>query len=261
MASVVYLGAIPGSFNALNTCINAGSPPTEDSDGYDIIQPFTGIDLTTVMAFFWRVKKWSASVELEADVQWEEVDAYGDVVNTGATAITRSKNVVLDAVDIFDEALESETDIMCRMLMYASGETNSLDWSSIFGTAYETGVNLNASVRSFQTVDGYDYMFAVSNYSGNTANSTLVTHLVPATIEMLGVTVNTSFFASVGGLGQNSIGEVQDPRFVTGVSNVTGSVEIRAEEYWPYDPGDGGGPIYDSVTGEQLRSFEPPASP
>jgi hypothetical protein len=26
-------------------------------------------------------------------------------------------------------------------------------------------------------------------------------------------------------------------------------------EYWPYDPGDGGGPIYNSATGEQLRGF------
>jgi hypothetical protein len=28
---------------------------------------------------------------------------------------------------------------------------------------------------------------------------------------------------------------------------------LTATEYWPYDPNDGGGPIYDSVTGEQLR--------
>jgi hypothetical protein len=30
---------------------------------------------------------------------------------------------------------------------------------------------------------------------------------------------------------------------------------IAAEEYWPYDPGDGGGPIYDTTTGKQLRPF------
>ena len=30
---------------------------------------------------------------------------------------------------------------------------------------------------------------------------------------------------------------------------------LTATEYWPYDPGDGKGPIYDSVTGEQLRGF------
>jgi hypothetical protein len=32
-------------------------------------------------------------------------------------------------------------------------------------------------------------------------------------------------------------------------------IEIIAEEFWEYDPGDGGGPIYDSTTGAQLRAF------
>jgi hypothetical protein len=35
----------------------------------------------------------------------------------------------------------------------------------------------------------------------------------------------------------------------------TGSINITASEYWPYDPNDGLGPIYDSATGEQLRPF------
>jgi hypothetical protein len=30
---------------------------------------------------------------------------------------------------------------------------------------------------------------------------------------------------------------------------------LTATEYWPYNPGDGKGPIYDSATGEQLRGF------
>jgi len=30
---------------------------------------------------------------------------------------------------------------------------------------------------------------------------------------------------------------------------------LTATEYWPYDPGNGKGPIYDSATGEQLRGF------
>jgi hypothetical protein len=32
------------------------------------------------------------------------------------------------------------------------------------------------------------------------------------------------------------------------------SLTIEAIEYWPYDPGDGLGPIYDSITGAQLRA-------
>ena len=30
---------------------------------------------------------------------------------------------------------------------------------------------------------------------------------------------------------------------------------LTATEYWPYDPGDGKGPIYDSATGEQMRGL------
>ena len=30
---------------------------------------------------------------------------------------------------------------------------------------------------------------------------------------------------------------------------------LTATAYWPYDPGDGGGPIYDATTGQQLRPF------
>jgi hypothetical protein len=37
--------------------------------------------------------------------------------------------------------------------------------------------------------------------------------------------------------------------------NVSAQFTLEATEYWPYDPGDGLGPIYDSVTGAQLREF------
>ena len=39
------------------------------------------------------------------------------------------------------------------------------------------------------------------------------------------------------------------------LKNGGGTVVMQPQEYWPYDPKDGGGPIYDSVTGEQLRPF------
>jgi hypothetical protein len=40
-----------------------------------------------------------------------------------------------------------------------------------------------------------------------------------------------------------------------GVDFSYGAGTVEAVEYWPYDPGDGGGPIYDSATGAQLRPF------
>ena len=45
------------------------------------------------------------------------------------------------------------------------------------------------------------------------------------------------------------LGYLPDP----GTSFAAGTISV--EEYWPYDPGDGLGPIYDSATGAQLRPF------
>jgi hypothetical protein len=38
---------------------------------------------------------------------------------------------------------------------------------------------------------------------------------------------------------------------VTASANVT----FTASEFFPYDPGDDDGPIYDTATGQQLRAF------
>lgn len=36
-------------------------------------------------------------------------------------------------------------------------------------------------------------------------------------------------------------------------SDIQGVLTISEEEYWPYDPGDGGGPVWDSASGGLLR--------
>lgn len=72
----------------------------------------------------------------------------------------------------------------------------------------------------------------------------------------------TQWFIGNGGGVENEIGTctltsaVGSKEFALGSTfNGTASVEISAVEYWPYDPGDGGGPIYNSTTGAQLRGF------
>ena len=72
----------------------------------------------------------------------------------------------------------------------------------------------------------------------------------------------TQWFIGNGGGVENEIGTctltsaVGSKEFALGSTfNGTASVEISAVEYWPYDPNDGGGPIYDSTTGAQLRGF------
>jgi hypothetical protein len=52
--------------------------------------------------------------------------------------------------------------------------------------------------------------------------------------------------------------DVTEPSPITGTRfNVNGftGITVKPHSYWPYDPNDGDGPIYDSETGAQLRSF------
>jgi len=51
--------------------------------------------------------------------------------------------------------------------------------------------------------------------------------------------------------------EITKPLYKVESNSGPASVVMNAVEYWPYDPNDGGGPIYDSTTGQQLRPFPP----
>lgn len=50
-------------------------------------------------------------------------------------------------------------------------------------------------------------------------------------------------------------GYYNKPDAVPAPTDSAGFFTISPSEYWTYDPGDGGGPIYDSTTGAQLRAF------
>lgn len=68
------------------------------------------------------------------------------------------------------------------------------------------------------------------------------------------------YFYWLGGAGYTEPFNVQKAAdltyIVTGVViDGVADVIITPDTYWPYDPGDGGGPIYDTATGKQLRSF------
>ena len=52
-------------------------------------------------------------------------------------------------------------------------------------------------------------------------------------------------------------GPYQNQFFPSGIQAIFQEIDefTLTPFYWPYDPGDGGGPIYDSATGAQLRPF------
>ena len=70
-------------------------------------------------------------------------------------------------------------------------------------------------------------------YAGNTGTYGTFTY------SLLGQNFTTPFYAN------NTLGS----------TDLTISASLVAEEYWTYDPNDGGGPIYSTTTGAQLRDF------
>ena len=101
---------------------------------------------------------------------------------------------------------------------------------------------------------GFDFSPIVKNSSGE----------LFATLQMGGGIVervlNDLNFEKIDANGQLPpafIGWKFEGDFYTRAGNyvATGKWQFRAIEYWPYDPNDGLGPIYDSTTGEQLRPF------
>jgi hypothetical protein len=107
----------------------------------------------------------------------------------------------------------------------------------------------------------YFDLFEPIPFNTNKANLVNPLSVGAATLSFLGKTFTTSVYISEPPPPDLD----DDPEFAAAIlernaaliahaeEHADGSVE--ATEYWPYDPGDGGGPIYDSATGAQLRPF------
>ncbi len=173
------------------------------------------------LSLWWRVKKWnvdSASLTITPD----EDPPYEVTMPTGEMIL-----------DLPADGLASEKNLVCpytRQFGVGPGGPGSEDvgiFLRIFARAQRgsgDSISMDADVRA----DGGPTQWFIGNGGG------------------VGNEIGTCTLTSEAGSKEFALGSV---------FNGTASVEISAIEYWPYDPGDGGGPIYDSATGAQLRSF------
>lgn len=171
--------------------------------------------------FWWRVKKWTVD-SASLDVIPGEDDPGGG----GPIPIVTGEMTI----ELPTGGISSEKELVCpKQRQFTVG--NSLTQVAV-------------TLRIFPT----------ANQSGD---------LIKMHIDVQARIQTTTFFYGNGGsVGPNTVGTctitVQDQNLtfpIGGDFAGTGSLAISATEYWPYDPGDGGGPIYDSATGAQLRPF------
>lgn len=192
-------------------------PANDPNSGFNQME--MSVDLG--LYFWWRVKKWTVnSASLDVIPGEDDPGGGGPIpIETGEMTIVLPTG-----------GISSEKELVCpKQKQFRVG--NTFD---------QVGVNLR--------------IFPSANQSGD---------LIKMHIDVRASIQTTTFFYGNGGeavpyvVGTCTI-TVQDRNLIFPIGGDfqgTGSLAISATEYWPYDPGDGGGPIYDSGTGAQLRAF------
>jgi hypothetical protein len=189
--------------------------PANDPNS-SLVQMEMSVDLG--LYFWWRVKKWTVD-SASLTIIPEEGDPESIPIVTGEMTI-----------ELPAGGIASEKELVCpKQKQFAVGNT-------------------------FNQVGVIFRIFPRANQSGD---------LIKMDIDVRASIQTTTYFYGNGGeaaphiVGTGTI-TVQDRNLIFPIGGDfegTGSLAISATEYWPYDPGDGGGPIYDSVTGAQLRDF------
>jgi hypothetical protein len=177
-----------------------------------------GFAAVTLLKWYWRVKSWSVSATLTSD------NFYAGGTYTYSGTVTN--NNILHSSSAGSTAT-SEKNLVCRRRTVFSETTEA---SAMFV------LELFASVE--KSTDLF-YPYIDISFDVGLAGSI-------GLFQAEGVESVEGQFITIDG--------VPLPSYCNG-DVVSGSISVSASHYWPYDPGDGGGPIYDSATGAQLRPF------
>jgi hypothetical protein len=239
MATVRHLGlfpwCVPRSVAELATYASARSGLNLSSIT-ELLPPGAGslwpvaLSLEKTLELYWRVKK------LKIEAPLDSVFATGQIV---PQASSEKDLVCLPAFP-----LQTFISAFSQMSGGLDQGRMSIDWDFLL---YDESINkfhipLRADFAKFNGIgiaDGFSY----TDYAENPGAGAVF----GGSIDFLGeeLPLGESTLSTCGTSGTERCA-------------VYAAGTITVEEYWPYDPEDGGGPIYDSVTGAQLRDF--PAS-
>jgi hypothetical protein len=250
MATVRHLGLVPGR----------GCLQTSPSNGLRM-------PLTDVIAVYWRVRKWSVQVQanwslggnslshtlLEENLSpftsiYEEYDdGMLDFSDTASNFVQSEKNLICRGEDGYDSVgIHPNTPVIdmrgweFRYFGIGRPATSDRFQSFFFASGgnyfYDSILNLYSPDIVFR---GGTFRWTVINALDVGATNSTYGSYGAFNLTLLGNTYVCPIFA------QNSIGQ----------TDLSVIVDFSAQEYWPYDPEDGLGPIYDSATGAQLRDF------
>ena len=217
MATVRKIGLLPENFGG---CIQpiTNWPPNPIVPIAFHPSYFIEGDLNMVMALYWRVR------------------AFEVISNTFVQGNSYSDTFTmrLDDEDGQTSGLTTETELVCGEFDWYNRTSYGItDFTSIMRSAYVddsdnyfVSFNINDGDESYRSNYRPDFDYGT--------NGTWV-------LNFAGYSITKPLYRTLPNSGSINIGPA--------------SIVMNAIEYWPYDPEDGKGPIYDSATGEQLRDF------
>jgi hypothetical protein len=249
------------AFNHLGLFPRSTPCPRQEDLLYDL--GLTDIWISSSPAFlyacahYWRVKTWRVSV----DATWKEVNGVivfssstSDLISQGIERLYYTYPSPPEEDDSFGTTPSSESELICdqeksRHSLFRYNEVGSGASATAISFEYEYyagdgnapalfRLDSSGNVSEVKTPFYFrgqttQWNFNTYPFAGNTGTYGTFTYTI------LGQSFTTPFYAI------NARGE--------------GSLSIAAslvpEEYWPYDPGDGKGPIYNTAFGNQLRPF------
>jgi hypothetical protein len=233
MASVRHLGLFPWCFDLATSTFNSDEL------------------LEYAVPMWWRVKEWT----LESTVT---ILTNSDPPGSTTYSSTNMLKITDLPINIATEnTFEKETDLVCAGVLPLSFLRRPNDWqfNSVdvlstgdagwfnygqlrIGTSFDFALPTGSDTTGVAVADGH---FAIeSGYDGPTLG---LIECVFCGLSFSKEMKRQPIYLDPDG-GPGSLAEVTSCDFV-----------LSATEYWPYDPGDGKGPIYDSATGAQLRGF------
>jgi hypothetical protein len=219
---------------------------------------YTAVSLSRALLWLWRVKTFSVSALLTVE------DANFD---TTLEVSIGPHNVPNRPISFSQEPMQSERTKVCDCGLFYARE-QSPDFEDLEIGSYEITVRI-AELQSMWS----NYPTSPAINVGGIGQRVRVDFdnnefYVPVSVGLL-VQGGDSLFSYTSGSTTQPAAQGDGPlswrisdalgsisrNFRFGSTNASGEILIEATEYWPYDPEDGGGPIYDSTTGAQLRDF------
>jgi len=182
------------------------------------------VTLSTALKWYWRVRKWR----------------FTGTATDGSSSVSQNQIILNNASyelgEFSAEQPETEKGLICAKGtrgIYNDGQDD------------EFGFYL------------YDEIFdpRAIRYDND---AVLVYPSVIATILVSGIRFSTASNPSAAANGTATIDGVAfnlTAGYESPTEGLTATIDLTPEEYWPYDPGDGLGPVYDATTGAQLRAF------